>query len=414
MDKVILAYSGGLDTSVGVRWIRERYGLDVVAVMVDIGGVANVDKLQERAIQVGAVKSIVFDAREAFINDYAFPALKAGAIYEGEYPLATAIGRPLIAKLLVQVAREENARAIAHGCTAKGNDQVRLDVSTRALAPDLQIIGFAREWGMNRDQTIDYAKEHNIAVPVTKSSPYSIDENLWGRAVECGVLEDPWAAPPLDAYIWTKEPQDCPDEPRYVEIEFEKGVPVGLDGRRIGGVELVTTLNEMAGGNGVGRVDHIENRLVGIKSREVYECPAALVLLQALRSLEALTTTKDSSRFKSFVTIEYSDLVYNGLWFSPLHRDLSAFVDSYQRNVTGTVRVKLFKGSSTIVGRKSPFSLYEESLATYDKGDTFEHEAAVGFIRLWGLSVETAARIQSAGQAQLDFKVNAPRSVIEA
>ena len=393
-DKAVLAYSGGLDTSVAVKWIQERYGFDIVTFTVDIGNVPNMEAIRQKALNSGAVAAVVADAREEFMTDFVFPSLKADAIYEGEYSLATAIGRPLIAKLLVQVAREHGAVAVAHGCTGKGNDQVRLDVGIGTLAPDLRIIGPAREWGMTREELIQYADAHSIPVPVTKKSPYSIDENLWGRSIECGVLENPWNEPPADVYLWTKDPADAPSVPHYVEIGFDKGIPVSVDGVAMEPVALVQALHTIAGENGVGRVDHVENRLVGIKSREIYEAPAATVLLKAHAALQSLVMAKDQLRFKALVAANYADLIYNGLWFGGLRRNLAAYVNSTQEYVTGEVRVKLFKGTCTVVGRKSPYSLYDLGLATYDTGDTFDQADSPGFIRLWGLPSRLQAKIQ--------------------
>ena len=397
-DKVVLAYSGGLDTSVAIRWLKEKYNLDVIAVSIDVGNERDFSTIQQKALDVGAVKSLVKDAKELFVNHFVFPALRANAIYEGQYPLATALGRPLMAKLLVDVAREEEAKVVAHGCTGKGNDQVRFEVAFNALAPDLKIIAPAREWGMTREQTIKYAQRYSIPVPITISSPYSIDECLWGRAIECGVLEDPWVEPPADAFTWTKSSIDAPGEPAYVEIGFDKGIPVSIDGKKMGGISLIQQLNELAGEHGVGRIDHIEDRVVGIKSREIYEAPAALVLLQAHLALEALTLSRDQLRFKQRIAQEYADLVYNGLWFTALRQDLDAYVVSSQRFVTGTVRLKLFKGSSMVVGRKAPASLYSYGLATYDKDDKFDASYAEGFMRLWGLSAKTQFQIQLAAE----------------
>jgi len=393
-EKAVLAYSGGLDTSVAVRWIKEKYGYDVVTFTLDIGNVPNLEAIRQKALKAGAVDAVVADVRQEFITDFVFPSLKADAVYEGEYPLATAIGRPLIAKLLVEVARQKGAVAVAHGCTGKGNDQVRLDVGVGTLAPELKIIAPAREWGMTREQLIKYAEAASIPVPVTRKSPYSIDENLWGRSIETGVLEDPWKEPPTDVYLWTRDPADAPAKPVYVEIEFDKGIPVALDGKRMDGVDLVTALHAVAGENGVGRVDHVENRLVGIKSREIYEAPAATVLLAAHAALQDLVLTKDQLRFKAIVATHYADLIYNGLWFSGLRHNLAAFVDSTQEYVSGTVRVRLFKGTCTVVGRKSPYSLYDISLATYDVGDTFNQADSPGFIKLWGLPSRLQARAQ--------------------
>lgn len=394
MDKVVLAYSGGLDTSAAIKWLAEKYKMDVIALTVDIGGVSDLPSIQQKALKIGAVKALTVDARETFVKSFIFPALKANAVYEGQYPLATALGRPLIAKLLVETARKEKAVAVAHGSTGKGNDQVRFDVSVATLAPELKVIAPAREWGMTREETIAYAEKHGIPVPVKAASPYSIDENLWGRSIECGVLEDPWVEPPEEVFAWTRSPAVCPDQPEYVEIGFASGVPVSLNGEGMDGVTLIQRLNELAGKHGVGRIDHVESRLVGIKSREIYEAPAATVLLKAHQALEAMTLTKDQLRFNQKVSCEYADLVYNGLWFTALRRDLAVYVDSAQRHVTGTVRVKLFKGTCMVVGRKSSVSLYDYSLATYDKGDIFDQAASPGFIHIWGLPVRIQAKVQ--------------------
>ena len=393
-NKVVLAYSGGLDTSVAIKWLQERYNFDVIAFTVDIGNVADLEAIRQKALDIGAIKALVVDAKKSFINSFVFPALQADAIYEGQYPLATALGRPLIAQLLVEAAKKEGATAIAHGCTGKGNDQVRIDVGVAALAPELKVIAPAREWGMTREQLIEYAQTHNIPVPITTASPYSIDENLWGRSIECGVLENPWNEPPEDAFAWTKSPEETPDEPAYMEVSFDKGIPVSLDSKKLDGVTLVQQIHNLAGERGIGRIDHVENRLVGIKSREIYEAPAAIVLLKAHQALEDLVLAKEQLRFKAKVANEYADLVYNGLWFTGLRQDLAAYVESTQKYVTGTVRVKLFKGNCQIVGRKSPYSLYDYSLATYDKGDVFDQGASPGFIHIWGLPVRTQAQVQ--------------------
>ncbi|MFC1893196.1 argininosuccinate synthase [Chloroflexota bacterium] len=408
-EKVVLAYSGGLDTSVAVRWLKEKNNLDVIALTIDVGNERDFSAVQQKALQVGAVKALVTDAKELFVNYFAFPALQADAVYEGQYPLATALSRPLMAKLLVDTAVEEGASAIAHGCTGKGNDQVRFDVSTNALAPGLKIIAPAREWGMTREQTIEYAEQHGIPVPTTVASPYSTDENLWGRSIECGVLEDPWTEPPEEVFAWTKSPADAPDKPAYIEIGFGKGLPVALNGKETDGVNLLRQLNELAGEHGVGRIDHLENRLIGIKSREIYEAPAAVVLLQAHQALQAMTLSKDQLRFKQKVAQEYADLIYNGLWFTSLHQDLAAYVQSSQRFVTGTVRLKLFKGSCQVVGRKAPKSLYSYGLATYDKGDQFDQSASPGFIHIWGLSARTQAQTQLIGEAGGPLSITAPK-----
>ncbi len=407
-DKVVLAYSGGLDTSVAVKWLRDKYNVDVIAVTIDVGNEKDFAAVKQKALKVGALKAIVIDGKELFVRYFIFPALQANALYEGQYPLATALSRPLMVKLLVDTALAEGAVAIAHGCTGKGNDQVRFEVGINALAPQLKIMAPAREWGMNREETIAYAKKHGIPVPVTVSSPYSIDECLWGRAIECGAIEDPWTEPPADAYTMTVSPDKAPDKPQYLEIGFEKGVPVSIDGKEMEGVELIKKLNEAAGRHGVGRIDHIENRVVGIKSREIYEAPAAVVLIQAHQALEAMTMSRDQLRFKQKVAVEYSELIYNGLWFSQLNRDLSAYILSSQRYVTGTVKMKLFKGQATVAGRKSPWSLYNLGLATYDKGDEFNQKAAEGFIHLWGLPLKTQAQVQLLGDKEGPLSIMGP------
>ncbi len=393
-EKVVLAYSGGLDTSVAIRWIKEKYNMDVIALTIDVGGDRDLSAVQKKALKVGAVKALVVDAKETFVNHFVIPALQADAIYQGIYPLATALSRPLIAKLLVDTAEAEGASAIAHGCTGKGNDQVRFDVGVAALAPHLKIIAPAREWGMTREETIAYAEKHGIPVPVTSKSPYSIDQNLWGRSIECGILEDPWVEPPEEVFAWTTSPEDAPGKPCYVEIGFEKGVPTGIDGQEIDKVRLIQDLNNLAGTHGVGRIDHIEDRLVGIKSREIYESPAAIALFAAHQALEAMTLSKEQLRFKRKVASEYADLVYNGLWFSSFHQDLIPYVQSSQRYVSGTVRLKLFRGCCKVVGRKSPYSLYRHALATYDEGDQFDQSASLGFIHIWGLPVKVQAQAQ--------------------
>lgn len=389
--KVVLAYSGGLDTSVAIRWLQERYGLEVIAVSVDVGQPCNMDEEVKRAKVIGAAKAYAIDAKEEFAESYIFPSLKANAMYEGAYPLSTAIARPLIVKKLVEVAEKEGATYIAHGCTAKGNDQVRFDVSIGALAPSLEIIAPMREWVMTREEEIEYARVGKIPIKVKKETPYSTDENLWGRSAECGVLEDAANEPPEDAYEWTTAPAKGPDKPEYIEIGFEGGVPVSLNGTMMKPVALIQKLNEIAGKHGVGRIDHIENRLVGIKSREIYECPAAIVLVGAHVDLEKLVLPRDLLSFKRMVEQRFTELAYDGLWFSPLRESLSAFVDKTQEVVSGTVRIRLYKGSSVPVGRSSPYALYTTSLATYDKGDQFDHTAAKGFIYVWGLPLRTIA-----------------------
>src|SRR5579863_1839478 len=397
MSTVVLAYSGGLDTSVAIRCIKEQYNLDVITVTINVGNERDLSAIAKRAEQIGAVKAMVVDARTDFVNYFVWPALQAGAIYENQYPLATALARPLIARLLVEVAHAEGAVAVAHGCTGKGNDQVRFDVSINTLAPDLKIIAPVREWSMTRDNEIAYAAQNGIPISVTNASPYSFDQNLWGRSVECGILEDPWEEPPEEVFTWTTSPHSngqTSSEPTYVEIAFQHGIPVALNGEDIDGVTLIEMLNKVAGEYGIGRIDSIENRLVGIKSREVYEAPAATVLHVAHKALESLTLSRDQTRFKEIVAAEYARLVYNGQWYSALHQDLATYVQSTQRFVSGVVRVKLTSGQCAVVGRKSEHSLYSHSLATYDTGDQFDHNAALGFIKLWGLPLTTQAQAQ--------------------
>ena len=393
---VVLAYSGGLDTSVAIRWLAEQYGCQVVALTVDLG---NLDRdladVRQRALQIGAVDSIVIDAKTLFAEDYVLPAFQAGALYEGCYPLATALGRPLIAKQLAETALEIDAEFVAHGCTGKGNDQVRFDVAIGALAPELKVLAPIREWGMSREEEIEYAEQHSIPITVNSADSYSVDQNLWGRSIEAGPLEDPWIEPNPDVYEWTAQIDDTPAEPGYVTIGFEQGRPVCVDGEAMPLVDLVYKVQEEAGRHGVGRIDHVENRVVGIKSREIYEAPAAVALHAAHQALEDLTLTKDAARFKAKAAIEYADLIYNGHWFSPHREDLAAYVTSTQRWVTGEVRLKLHKGSCQVVGRRSEASLYSKSLATYDRVHTFDYKSAEGFIDLWGLPLRVWASIQA-------------------
>ena len=391
MERIVLAYSGGLDTSVAIPWLAEKYQAEIVAVTLDLGQGKELDDVRERAMAVGAVRCHVLDVRAEFAEKYVLPALQAGALYEGQYPLATALGRPLIARRLVEVAEMESAGTIAHGCTGKGNDQVRIDVSVRALNREIKVVGPAREWGMSRPAEIAYAREREIPVPATVDSPYSTDSNLWGKSIECGVLEDPWTEPPEDIYTLTKTPADAPDTPAYVVVGFERGVPMAVNGVAMPLVELVACLETIAGAHGVGRIDMVENRLVGIKSREIYEAPAAVVLHAAHRELESLVIPRDLERIKTNLSSVYADLVYNGLWFTPTRRAIDGLVDAVQQHVTGSVRLRLFKGNCQVVGRKSPHALYKEALATYDDGDQFDHGAAEGFIKIWGLPVELAA-----------------------
>ena len=392
--KVVLAYSGGLDTSVAINWIKDQ-GYDVVACCLDVGEGKDLDFIKEKALTVGAVESFVIDAKEEFARDYALISLQAHTLYEEKYPLVSALSRPLISKKLVEIAEEVGAVAIAHGCTGKGNDQVRFEVSIQALNPNLQVLAPVREWGWSREEEIEYAKEKNIPIPINLDSPFSIDQNLWGRANECGILEDPWATPPHDAYELTTALEDTPDTPDFVEISFVKGVPVSLNDQAYDSLsQLILDLNVLAGKHGVGRIDHVENRLVGIKSREVYECPAAMTLITAHKELEDLTLVKEVAHFKPVIGKKLSELIYEGLWFSPLKDALTAFLEETQKYVTGTVRVKLFKGHAIVEGRKSEYSLYDEKLATYTSDDEFDHNAAVGFIKLWGLPTKVQSIVQ--------------------
>lgn len=391
-DKIVLAYSGGLDTSVAVPWLQEEYGVDVVTLTIDLGMV-DLESIRERAMQVGAAKALTVDGRETLVREFLFPALQAGAIYEEQYPLATALGRPLIARCLVEAARAEGAYAVAHGCTGKGNDQVRIDVGVAALAPELKVIAPIRDWGMSREDEIEYGQSRNLPINPGKSR-FSVDENLWGRSAEAGELEDPWREPPEDAYAWTNPVSQTPDTPAYLEIHFEQGIPTAVDGESMSGVDLIRHLNALAGEHGVGRVDHVENRLVGIKSREVYETPAAVVLHTAHKALETLTLSKEQARAKARIAQEYADMVYNGLWFTRHRQDLDAYVRSSQRYVTGNIRMRLHKGVSTVVGRSAPQALYQYQLATYDREDQFDHAAAAGFINIYGLPVRTQNQAQ--------------------
>jgi argininosuccinate synthase len=382
--KVVLAYSGGLDTSVCLKWL-EQQGATPYALYLDLGQGEPAEDVRNKALDIGAADAFVRDAKAEFAEEYVTPAIKANALYGGKYPLFTALGRPLIAKKLVEAAREVGATHIAHGSTGKGNDQVRFDVTTASIAPNLTVVAPVRDWNMSRPQEIEYAREHGVPVPVTKESPYSVDANLWGRSIEAGPLEDPAHEPTEDVFELTASPENAPDEPRYVEIGFEVGLPTSLDGEELPLVELIAELNRVAGEHGVGRVDMIEDRLVGIKSREIYEAPAALAIVQAHRELETLTLTKDVLRFKSTAEQRYAELTYDGLWFTPLKTALDAFIEETQKTVTGTVRLKLFKGSSPVAGRTAPQALYNKDLATYDPNSTFDEASAAGFIALWGL-----------------------------
>jgi argininosuccinate synthase len=398
-DRVVLAYSGGLDTSVAIGWIAEETGMEVVAVAADVGqGGEDLDVIRQRALDCGAVEAVVVDARDEYADEYCLPALKANALYMGRYPLVSALSRPLIVKHMVQAARDHGASTIAHGCTGKGNDQVRFEVGIGALAPDLKVSAPVRDSGMTRDKAIAFAESKNLPIDVTKKSPYSIDQNVWGRAVETGFLEDPWNGPIEDVYDYTSDPKKSagPDE---LVLTFEHGVPIAIDGKKVTVLEAITELNARAGAQGVGRLDMVEDRLVGIKSREVYEVPGAQVLITAHQELENLTVERDLARFKRSVDQRWTELVYDGLWFSPLKRSLDAFIESASRNVSGDIRLTLHAGTCTVSGRRSDASLYDFSLATYDEGDTFDQSLAKGFVELWGMPSKIAAqRDQRLGQ----------------
>lgn len=391
-EKIVLAYSGGLDTSVAIKWLLEE-GYDVIACCLDVGERKNLDFIKEKALTMGASASYTIDAKEEFANDFALIALQAHAYYEGKYPLISALSRPLIAKKLVEVAEKEGATAIAHGCTGKGNDQVRFEVAIHSLAPSMKVIAPVREWKWSREEEIAYAQKHEIPVPIDLDNPFSIDQNLWGRSNECGILENPWIAPPEVAYELTNSLETTPDTPDTIEIEFIAGVPVALNGVSLSLSELIIQLNTLAGKHGIGRIDHIENRLVGIKSREVYEAPGAVTLITAHKELEDLTFVRDIAHFKPLIEQKITEMIYNGLWFNPLTEALVAFLKTTQQYVNGIVRVKLFKGHAIVEGRKSPNSLYDEELATYTSADTFDQEAAVGFIKLWGLPTQVSAEV---------------------
>ena len=404
-EKCVLAYSGGMDSTISTVWIQEQYGMDVVTLTVDLGAGPEIIGVKERAAKAGAVDSIIWDVRTEFVDEYVFPSLKAGAMYEGVYALSTALGRPLMAKKLVEAAHQVGATAVAHGCTGKGNDQVRFDAGIMTLAANsdpLRIIAPAREWGMSRDEEKMYAHKAGLELREVgdQQRVYSIDRNLWGQAIEGEDLEDTWKEPPEDAFSWTKPISETPDKPLEVTIGFQKGVPVSADGSDITGVKLIELLNDMAGEHGVGRVDHIENRLVGIKSREVYETPAAIVLHTAIQALETSSMTREQQRVKENLSQLYADLVYDGRWFTELRKNISAFMDSAHEFSTGDVRLRLHKGSCVVVGRRSPYSLYDFDLATYSTDDAFDHESATGFIDIYSLSARTQARKQTNHEAR--------------
>ncbi|MGX7199518.1 argininosuccinate synthase [Enterococcus nangangensis] len=393
-EKVILAYSGGLDTSVSIKWLADE-GYDVIACCIDVGEGKDTAFIKEKALQVGAIASYAIDAKDEFAEEFALIALQGHTYYEGIYPLVSALSRPLISKKLVELAHQTGATTIAHGCTGKGNDQVRFEVAITSMDPNLKIIAPVREWKWSREEEIQYAEKNGVPIPANLDNPYSIDQNLWGKACECGVLENPWSTPPKGAYTLTKELEETPDTPAIIEITFANGTPIALDGQEMKLADLIIALNHLAGEHGIGRIDHIENRLVGIKSREVYECPGAVTLMTAHKALEDITFVRELAHFKPLIEHELSQVIYNALWFNPLTDALIAFLKSTQKYVNGVVRVKLFKGNVIVEGRKSANSLYDENLATYTSADTFDQDAAVGFIKLWGLPSKVHAEVQA-------------------
>ncbi|MGQ9538967.1 MAG: argininosuccinate synthase [Candidatus Bathycorpusculaceae bacterium] len=384
-ETVVLAYSGGLDTSVMVKWIQEKYNADVITVTVDVGQLDDLKEIEDKAKTVGAVKHYSIDAKNEFVTDYVFPAIKANALYEGKYPLSSALSRPLIVSKLVEIAKKEGASAVAHGCTGKGNDQVRFDVTIKSFAPDLKIIAPVREWCLTREEEIKFAEAKGIPITCSAKPTYSIDQNLWGRAIECGPLDDPDNEPTEEIFEWTASPEKAPDKPEYIAIKFEEGIPCALNGEQLDPVTLIEELNKVAGKHGVGRIDHIEDRLVGIKSREVYECPAATVLLEAHKDLEKMVLTRHEVLFKQHIDAQWTFLAYTGLWMEPLKDALEAFINKTQERVNGEVHVKLYKGGLRIVRRSSKLSLYNQNLANYNIKTAFNQSYAEGFIELWGL-----------------------------
>jgi argininosuccinate synthase len=389
-DKIVLAYSGGLDTSVSIKWIQDNYNVDVITVTLEIGQQVDLESIGKKAEKIGALKHYEIDARAEFAQEYAFQALKANALYEGKYPISSSLSRPLIASKIVEVAKKEGAIGVAHGCTGKGNDQVRFDITIKSLGPDLRIIAPVREWQLTRDSEIKYASKHKIPVPVDLNSPYSTDENLWGRSIECGVLELPDHEPPEEIFEWTVAPEEAPDQPEYISIAFEEGMPKAVNGKALDPVTLITTLNKIGGKHGVGRIDHMEDRVIGIKSRETYECPGSTMLLEAHADLEKSVLTRHEVLFKQQIDAMWTYLIYAGLWMEPLKTDLDAFINKTQKHVTGEVKLKLYKGSARVVGRKSPFTLYDLNLATYEGVSTFDQSHSPGFIELWGLPTRAA------------------------
>ncbi len=389
-EKVVLAYSGGLDTSVAIKWIQQNYNSEVITVTIDVGQPIDLNAAEQKAKSLGVIAHYTIDAKQEFVKDYVIPAIKANAIYEGKYPISTALSRPLIASKLVEVANREDASGVAHGCTGKGNDQVRFDITIKSLNPNLKIIAPVREWQLSREEEIKYAKKSGITLSNESDATYSTDENLWGRSIECGILENPKQEPPEDVYKWTMSPKESPEKEEYVSIKFVQGIPTAINNETMDGLELIEKLNMVAGKHGIGRIDHIENRIIGIKSREVYECPAAKVLIEAHSDLEKLILTRHEYRFKNLVDMEWANLVYSGLWKDPLKNALDSFIEETQKRVIGEVRVKLFKGNCSVVGRSSDFSLYDIDLATYGAETTFDQSWSTGFIEIWGLPTKIA------------------------
>ena len=392
-QKIVLAYSGGLDTSIAIKWFQEKYNFDVIAVVADLGEGKDLTSIKSKALQTGAIACHVLDVKQEFASEYLSKALKANALYEGVYPLISALSRPFISKKLIEVANKEGATYVAHGCTGKGNDQVRFDVSLSTLKPDIQIIAPMRDFPMSRDAAIEYAKQHNIDLPIQQDNPFSIDKNLWGRSCECGVLEDPAVSPPEDAYELTVAPENATNNATIIDIKFEQGLPVSLNNQAMEFDEIIKALNEIAGSHGIGRIDHVENRLVGIKSREIYEAPAATTLIKAHQAVETLCLTRDVALFKPQIEQKIANMIYEGLWFTPLFNALNSFIDATQQNVNGSVKLKLYKGQAIVIGRESTNSLYQQDLATYAQGDSFDHQAAKGFIKIFGLPAVVNANV---------------------
>jgi argininosuccinate synthase len=401
-DTIVLAYSGGLDTSILLKMIQQKYNAEVLTVILDVGQQIDLKAIEEKAENLGVKKHYSMDAKKEFVTNYVFPAIKANALYEGKYPLSSALSRPLIASKLVEVAEKEGATAVAHGCTGKGNDQVRFEVTIKSLAPNLKILAPVRDWGLARDEEIEFANANGIPIPVDLDNPYSIDQNLWGRSIECGVLDNPDQEPPEEIFEWTVSPEKAPEKPEYVTVKFECGVPCAINGKILDPVTLIEKLNEIGGKHGVGRIDHIEDRLVGIKSRENYECPAATILLEAHKDLEKMVLTRHEVLFKQHVDAKWAFLVYTGLWMDPLREDLEAFINTTQERVCGEVKVKMYKGGIQVVGRSSPMALYDLNLVSYGAETTFDQSCSSGFIELWGLQTKMSNVLKKKGKKDVE------------